>query len=87
MSSLTLPSISMAPPMSDDQVEYADGHAATVEEMSKDVSAFLMWAAEPKMMDRKNAGFVGVLFLTVLSVILYLVNKRLWAPVKGKKQH
>ncbi|KIC45004.1 cytochrome C [Ruegeria sp. ANG-S4] len=79
--------ISMAPPMSDDQVEYADGHAATVEEMSKDVSAFLMWAAEPKMMDRKNAGFVGVLFLTVLSVILYLVNKRLWAPVKGKKQH
>lgn len=77
--------ISMAPPLSDDQVEYADGHAATVEEMSKDVSAFLMWAAEPKMMDRKNAGFVGVLFLTLLSVILYLVNKRLWAPVKGKK--
>jgi len=77
--------ISMAPPLSDDQVEYADGHAATVEEMSKDVSAFLMWAAEPKMMDRKNAGFVGVLFLTILSVILYLVNKRLWAGVKGKK--
>ncbi len=77
--------ISMAPPLSDDQVEYADGHAATVEEMSKDVAAFLMWTAEPKMMDRKNAGFVGVLFLTVLSVILYLVNKRLWAPVKGRK--
>ena len=37
------------------------------------------------MMERKTAGFVGVLFLTFLSVILYLVNKRLWAPVKGKK--
>ena len=77
--------ISMAPPLSDEQVEFADGHSNSVEHMSEDVSAFLMWAAEPKMMDRKNAGFVGVLFLTVLSVLLYLVNKRLWAPVKGKK--
>ena len=53
--------------------------------MSQDVAAFLMWAAEPKMMDRKASGFVGVLFLTIMSVLLYLVNKRLWAPVKGKK--
>jgi ubiquinol-cytochrome c reductase cytochrome c1 subunit len=41
-----------------------------------------MWAAEPKMMDRQHAGFVAVLFLTILSVLLYLTNKRLWAPVK-----
>lgn len=77
--------ISMAPPLSEDQVEFADGHPATVEAMSEDIAAFLMWTAEPKMMERKNAGFVGVLFLTVLSVLLYLVNKRLWAPVKGKR--
>ncbi|WP_299084971.1 cytochrome c1 [uncultured Ruegeria sp.] len=77
--------ISMAPPLSDEQLDFADGHANTVEAMSEDVSAFLMWAAEPKLMDRKNAGFVGVIFLTVLSVLLYLVNKRLWAPVKGRK--
>ncbi len=76
--------ISMGPPLSEDQVEFADGHAATVEAMSEDVAAFLMWAAEPKLTDRKNAGFVGVIFLTVLSVLLYLVNKRLWAPHKGK---
>ncbi|NOD63972.1 MULTISPECIES: cytochrome c1 [unclassified Ruegeria] len=76
--------ISMAPPLAEDQVEFADGHPASVEAMSEDVSAFLMWAAEPKMMDRKNAGFVGVIFLSVLSVLLYLVNKRLWAPHKGK---
>ncbi len=77
--------ISMAPPLSDEQVEFADGHANSVEHMAEDVAAFLMWTAEPKMMERKNAGFVGVLFLTVLSVLLYLVNKRLWAPVKGKR--
>ncbi|WP_050604513.1 cytochrome c1 [Ruegeria sp. 6PALISEP08] len=76
--------ISMAPPLSDEQVDFADGHSNSVEHMSEDVSAFLMWAAEPKMMERKNAGFVGVIFLTVLSVLLYLVNKRLWAPHKGK---
>ena len=44
-----------------------------------------MWAAEPKMMARQRAGFVGVTFLIVLSVLLYLTNKRLWAGVKGKK--
>ncbi len=77
--------ISMAPPMFDEQIDFADGHDNSVRAMSEDVSAFLMWAAEPKMMDRKNAGFVGVIFLTVLSVLLYLVNKRLWAPIKGRK--
>ncbi|WP_171097615.1 MULTISPECIES: cytochrome c1 [unclassified Ruegeria] len=76
--------ISMGPPLSDEQVEFADGHSNSVEHMSEDVAAFLMWAAEPKMMDRKNAGFVGVIFLSVLSVLLYLVNKRIWAPHKGK---
>ena len=75
----------MAQPMWDEQVEYADGTVATLDQMSEDVSAFLMWTAEPKMMARKQAGFVGVLFLTILSVLLYLTNKRIWAPVKGKK--
>ncbi|MGR3761121.1 cytochrome c1 [Roseobacteraceae bacterium NS-SX3] len=77
--------ISMAPPLADEQVEFADGHANDVESMSQDVAAFLMWTAEPKMMARKEAGFVGVLFLVLLSVLLYLTNKRLWAPHKGKK--
>ncbi|MFV1529190.1 MULTISPECIES: cytochrome c1 [unclassified Phaeobacter] len=77
--------IGMAPPLSDEQVEFVDGHANDVEAMSQDVAAFLMWTAEPKMMARKQAGFVGVLFLTLLSVLLYLTNKRLWAPHKGKK--
>ncbi len=78
--------IAMNPPLSDGQVEYADGHDNSVHHMAEDVAAFMMWAAEPKMMARKQAGFVAVLFLGLLTVLLYLTNKRLWAPHKGKKQ-
>jgi ubiquinol-cytochrome c reductase cytochrome c1 subunit len=76
--------ISMAPPLYEGAVEYMDGTEATEEQMAKDVAAFLMWTAEPKMMERKQAGFTGVLFLTVLSVLLYLTNKRIWAPIKAR---
>jgi ubiquinol-cytochrome c reductase cytochrome c1 subunit len=76
--------ISMAPPLSDDLVTYADGTPATVEQMALDVSAFLMWAAEPKMMDRKAAGLTAVLFLAFLCVLLYFTNKKIWAPHKGR---
>lgn len=76
--------IAMAPPLYGEDVEFADGHANDLHHLTEDVSAFLMWTAEPKMMARKQAGFVGVLFLTILSVLLYLTNKRLWAPVKAR---
>ncbi len=77
--------IAMGQPLWGDDVEYDDGTEATLEQQSKDVAAFLMWAAEPKMMARKQAGLTGVIFLTVLSVLLYLTNKRIWAPVKHRK--
>ncbi len=77
--------IAMAPPLSDEQVEYADGHDTSVHHMSEDVSAFLMWTAEPKMMARKQTGFIGVIMLAILACLLYLTNKRLWAPHKPKK--
>ena len=76
--------ISMGPPLYGDDVEYSDGTEASIEQQAQDVAAFLMWAAEPKLMARKQAGFVGVVFLTILSVLLYLTNKRLWAPVKAR---
>jgi ubiquinol-cytochrome c reductase cytochrome c1 subunit len=75
--------ISMAPPLSDELVTYADGTAATVEQMSQDVAAFLMWTAEPKMMARKAAGLTAVLFLIFLTVLLYFTNKKVWAPHKS----
>jgi ubiquinol-cytochrome c reductase cytochrome c1 subunit len=76
--------IAMAPPLYGDDVVYADGHSTELEHIAEDVSAFLMWAAEPKMMARKQAGFTGVLMLTILTVLLYLTNKRIWAPIKKK---
>ena len=77
--------IAMAQPLWGDDVEYDDGTVATLEQQAEDVAAFLMWAAEPTMMARKQAGLTGVIFLTVLSVLLYLTNKRLWAPIKHRK--
>ena len=77
--------ISMAPPLYGEDVEYADGHSNDLYHISEDVAAFLMWTAEPKMMARKEAGFVGAFFLIILSVLLYLTNKRLWAPIKRKE--
>jgi len=74
--------ISMAPPLYGDDVDFADGAPTDIESVSQDVAAFLMWTAEPKLNARKEAGLTGVIFLTVLSVLLYLTNKRLWAPHK-----
>lgn len=76
--------IAMAPPLYGEDVEYADGTEATLEQEAKDVAAFLMWAAEPRMMARKQAGLTAVIILTVLAALLYLTNKRLWAPIKGR---
>lgn len=77
--------IAMTPPLSGEDVEFADGHSNELHDEAQDIAAFLMWAAEPKMMARKQTGFVAGLMLTVLTVLLYLTNKRLWAPIKGKK--
>ncbi len=76
--------IGMSQPLWGDDVEYADGTEATIEQASQDVAAFLMWTAEPKLNARKQAGFVGVIILSLLAALLYLTNKRIWAPVKGK---
>ena len=74
--------VQMAPQLEDDLVEYDDGTPATAEQMAEDVSAFLMWAAEPKMMARKQTGIVAVSLMLLMSVLLYLTNKKLWYPVK-----
>lgn len=77
--------ISMAPPLDDESVEFIDGHANDLHHLSADMSAFLMWTAEPKLQARKTTGFIGVAMLTILAVMLYLTNKKLWAPIKRKE--
>ena len=76
--------MAMAPILYGDDVTYEDGTEATQEQIAKDVAAFLMWTAEPKMMARKQAGLTAVLFLGILTILLYFTNKKLWAPYKNR---
>lgn len=77
--------IAMPPPLSvDGQVTYADGTSATVDQMARDVSAFLMWAAEPTMVERKQTGLGVIIFLTILGIFSYLTYRSVWAPLKAQ---
>jgi len=73
--------IGMPTPLSDDQVTYDDGTKASVDQMAQDVAAFLAWTAEPKLEERKKLGFMVMIYLGVLSLLLYLVKKKIWADV------
>lgn len=79
--------ISMAPVIYGDDVVFDDGAPTNAEAIAADVSAFLMWTAEPKLAQRKQMGLVAVIMLGVLSVLLYFTNKRIWAGVKAKKRY
>jgi cytochrome c1 len=74
--------IGMPKPLSDGQVEYTDGTPTTVDQYGRDVAAFLMWAAEPKLDARKRLGFQVFVFLIVLTVLLYLTKNKVWYEVK-----
>lgn len=78
--------ISMAPPLYEGAVEFDDGAPNDLESMAQDVAAFLMWTAEPKLAARKQMGLTAVIMLVVLSVLLYLTNKRIWAGVKTRRE-
>ncbi len=74
--------IAMPKPLSEGQVTYADGTKATVDQMSRDVSQFLMWAAEPKMEDRKRMGIKVMIYLAVFAGIMYGVKRKVWRHVE-----
>jgi ubiquinol-cytochrome c reductase cytochrome c1 subunit len=63
-------------------VTYADGTPATKEQMAKDVTAFLTWAADPHMEARKSMGLQVLIYLLILSVLLYIAFKQVWRGVK-----
>jgi len=73
--------IAMPPPLQDGQVTYDDGSPQTLEQYSKDIAAFLAWAAEPHMVQRKRIGFQVMIFLIVLSGLLYFTKKKVWSAV------
>ena len=71
--------IAMPPPLTDKRVDYSDGSPTTVDQYAKDVTAFMMWAAEPHMEARKRIGFQVMIFLIVLSILMYFTKKKVWA--------
>jgi ubiquinol-cytochrome c reductase cytochrome c1 subunit len=73
--------IAMPPPISDDQVEYADGTKATVAQMSRDVAVFLAWTSEPELEERKRTGIKWMIFLIVFTAMLYALKQRIWAKL------
>ena len=76
--------IKMAAPLSEDIVEYADGTKATTEQMSKDVVTFLMWAAEPHLESRHKIGLKVILYLLVLTILVYFSMKKIWSRIETK---
>ncbi len=73
--------IAMAAPLADDGVEYADGTKATLDQQARDVTTFLAWAAEPELEDRKRMGVKVILFLIVLTGMLFAVKRKVWEDV------
>ena len=76
--------IKMAAPLSDDIVEYADGTKASTDQMAKDVVTFLMWTAEPHLETRHKTGFRVIIYLLILTVLVYFSMKRIWSRIESK---
>ena len=73
--------IAMAPPLSDGMVAYEDGSVETVSQYAKDVTEFLVWAAEPHMEKRKQTGIKVIIFLLAFAAVMYAYKKKLWAQL------
>jgi ubiquinol-cytochrome c reductase cytochrome c1 subunit len=79
--------LAMAPPLaSEGQVTYSDGTRASVDQMAKDVSAFLVWAAEPKLDKRNQTGWPVLGFLLFAIALSYMAYRNVWAEKKAKKR-
>jgi ubiquinol-cytochrome c reductase cytochrome c1 subunit len=76
--------IKMSAPLSDGLIEYGDGTQATVEQMSKDVTTFLMWAAEPHLEARHRMGFKAIVYLIILTILVYFSMKKIWSRVESE---
>ena len=76
--------IKMASPLSDGIVEYSDGTEATMDQMAKDVTTFLAWAAEPELEERHRVGFKVIIYLILLTILVYLSMKKIWSRIDSE---
>jgi len=76
--------IKMSKPLSDGLIEYSDGTIASEEQMAKDVATFLMWAAEPHLEARHKMGFKAILYLIILTILVYFSMKKIWSRIESE---
>ena len=76
--------IKMSQPLSDGLVEYSDGTVASEEQMAKDVTTYLMWAAEPHLESRHKMGFKAILYLIILTILVYFSMKKIWSRIESE---
>ncbi|MBD1137838.1 cytochrome c1 [Pelagibacterales bacterium SAG-MED43] len=74
--------IKMASPLSEGIVEYSDGTETSIEQMSKDVTTFLMWTAEPHLESRHQMGFKAIVYLIILTILVYFSMKKIWSRIE-----
>ena len=76
--------IKMSSPLSDGIVEYSDGTEATMDQMAKDVTTFLAWAAEPELEVRHKLGIKVIIYLILLTILVYLSMKKIWSRIDSE---
>jgi len=77
--------IKMSAPLSDGQVDYADGTEATTEQMARDITTFLVWASEPHLEAQHKTGFKTIIYLIILLTLVYLSKQKVWARLNSKE--
>ena len=73
--------LAMPQPIFDEQVTYDDGSPMTVDQYARDITAFLMWAAEPHLEARKRTGFNVMVFLVLFGALVYLTKRKVWSQI------
>ena len=76
--------IKMSSPLLDGIVDYTDGTEATIDQMAKDVTTFLSWAAEPELEERHRTGVKVIIYLVLLTILVYLSMKKIWSRVDSE---
>jgi len=76
--------IKMAKPLDDDLVEYSDGTIASEEQLAKDVVTFLVWSAEPHLETRHRMGFKVIVYLIILTILVYFSMKKIWSRIESE---
>ena len=77
--------IKMSSPLMEGIVEYSDGTESSIDQMAKDVTTFLAWAAEPELEERNKLGIKVIIYLILLSILVYLSMKKIWSRVDSEK--